>query len=95
MTPATGLMDKLCDSALMVLRLHGVAEDELQLEANEPGKAAYTLIRGHRVRIHVDERSAQFHVRGGRWSGAHGDFVTTGAFVAAFEQALDDALAGR
>ena len=32
------LEGKLRDSALMVLRRHGIAEDELQLEPNEPGK---------------------------------------------------------
>lgn len=89
------LEPKLRDAALMVLRSHGVAEDELQVEGNEPGKPASCLIRGHRVRIHVDDRSATFHVRSGRWSGARPDFVSTGAFIAAFEEALGDALSGR
>ncbi len=89
------LESKLRDSALMVLRRHGIAEDEVQLEANEPGKPPSCLIRGHRVRIHVDDISAAFHVRAGRWSGANADFPTTGSFLAAFEEALNDALSDR
>lgn len=89
------LEPKLRDSAYMVLRRHGIAEDELQLEQNEPGKPVYSLIRGHRVRVHLDDRSATFSVRTGRWSGARADFPTTGAFIAAFETALHEALADR
>lgn len=83
---------KLKDSALMVLRRHGIGEDELQLEDNEPGKPPSCLIRGHRVRVQVDERSAALKVHSGRWSGACADFPTVGAFVAAFEEALHGAL---
>ena len=89
------LEPKLRDAALLVLRTHGVAEDELQLEANEPGKPASCLIRGHRVRIHVDDVSATFAVFAGRWRGARTDYPTAGAFIAAFEDALNSALAGR
>ena len=91
-TRSERLESKLKDSALMVLRRFGIAEDELQLEDNEPGKPPSCLIRGHRVRIHVDEKSAAFTVRTGRWSGARVDFPTAGAFIAAFETALIDAL---
>ncbi len=85
---------KLKDSALMVLRRHGIGEDELQVEDNEPGKPPSCLIKGHRVRVHVDERSAAFKARSGRWSGACADFPTAGAFIAAFEEALQGALSG-
>ena len=83
---------RLKDSALVVLRRYHIGEDELQIEANEPGKPAFFLIRGHRVRVHVDERSAAFSVRTGRWSGARVDYPTAGAFIAAFEEALQEAL---
>lgn len=82
------LEPRLRESALMVARRHGVAEDELQLEMNEPGKPASCLIKGHRVRIHVDDRSAAFQVRAGRWSAARADYPTTGSFISAFEDAL-------
>lgn len=88
------LEPRLRESALIVLRRHHVAEDELQLEMNEPGRPVYCEIRGHRVRIHVDDLSASFAVRTGRWSGARKDFPTTGAFIAAFEEALNQALTG-
>lgn len=88
------LTPKLKDSALVVLRRHGVAEDELQIEGSEPGHPASCLIKGHRVRIHVDDGSAAFSVRAGRWSAARKDYPTVGAFVADFEQALNDALTG-
>ncbi len=88
------LEPKLRDSALMVLRRHHIAEDDLQVEANEPGKAIYCIIRGHRVRVQLDDRSVAFHVRGGRWSGSRVDYPTTGSFVAAFEEALHGALSG-
>jgi hypothetical protein len=86
---------KLKDSALMVLRRHGIGEDELQLEESEPGKPPSCLIRGHRVRVQIDDRSAAFRVHAGRWSGARVDFPTVGAFIAAFEEALQGALSGQ
>lgn len=93
--PSERLEPKLRASALMVLRRHNIAEDDLQLEKNEPKDPPSCLIKGHRVRIHVDDGSAAFTVRAGRWRGARPDYVTTGAFIAAFEEALDHALAGR
>jgi hypothetical protein len=87
------LEPKLRDSALIVLRQHGIAEDDLQLEMNEPGDPPSCLIRGHRVRIEVNDGSAAFKVHAGRWSGARVDFPSTGAFIAAFEEALNDAFA--
>ena len=82
---------RLRESALVVLREHGIGEDDLQLEANEPGDPPSCLIKGHRVRIEVNDGSAAFKVRAGRWSGATADFPTVGAFMAAFEEALKDA----
>jgi len=46
------------------------------------------------VRIYVDDGSAEFNVRAGRWRGARGDYPTAGAFLAAFEEALHSALTG-
>lgn len=91
-TSSERLEQKLKDSALILLRRFSIGEDELQIEHNEPGKPVYCLIKGHRVRVHVDDRSAQFHVRAGRWSGARVDFPTAGSFIAAFEEALRGAL---
>ena len=79
----------------MVLRRHGMGEDDVQLEENKPGHPAYCLIKGHRVRIHVDDQSVAFHVKAGRWSGARRNFPTTGSFIADFEAALHNALSGR
>jgi hypothetical protein len=90
---AERLLSKLEDSAFVVLRRHGIAEDELQLECAEPGKTPYLLIRGHRIRVHVDGRSAAFAAKAGRWSGARADYPTAGSFVADFEEALHRALA--
>lgn len=89
------LEPKLRESALFVLRRHHVSQDDLQLEENEPGKPASCLIKGHRVRIHLDDRSAAFQVKAGRWSGARPDYPTAGAFIADFERELDEALSGR
>lgn len=86
------LEPRLRESALTVLLRHGILEEELRLEPNEPGDPASCRIQGHRVNIHVDDGSAAFKVRAGRWSGARKDFPSVGAFVAAFEQALHDAL---
>jgi hypothetical protein len=91
-TTTERLEPKLRESALMVLRRHGIGEDDVRLEENEPGNPASCLIRGHRVRVHLDDRSAAFQVRAGRWSGARVDFPTAGSFIAAFEEALQDAL---
>lgn len=87
------LEPRLRESALIVLREHGMGEGDLQVEGNEPGQPASCTIRGHRVRIQLDDLSAAFKVRAGRWSGARVDFPTTGAFIAAFEEALKDAFA--
>jgi hypothetical protein len=87
------LEPRLRDSALIVLREHGIGEDDVQLERNEPGHPPSCLIRGHRVRVEVNDLSAAFKVHAGRWSGARADFPTTGAFIAAFEEALKDAFA--
>ena len=93
MTPATDqLLAKLKESALMVLRRHGVGEDEVQIEKNSPKELPSWLIKGHRVRIHVDEASATFAVRAGRWRGACADYPTAGAFIADFEDQLNRAL---
>jgi hypothetical protein len=92
MPPTERLEPKLRESALMVLRRHGIGEDDLRLEENEPGQPPSCLIRGHRVRVHVDDRAATLNVRTGRWSGARADYPTPGAFIAAFEEALHDAL---
>lgn len=91
--PTDRLEPRLRASALTVLRRHGIAEDELELVKNEPGEPASCLIKGYRVRIEVDDGSAVFAVRAGRWRGARGDYPTTGAFVDAFENALHAALA--
>ncbi len=85
------LEPRLRDSALIMLRRHGMSEDDLQLESNEPGQPASCVIRGHRVRIQLDDGSAAFKVHAGRWSGASVDFPSAGAFIAAFEEALNDA----
>lgn len=88
----TNLEPRLRETALVVLRRHRYGEDDLQLEANEPRQPPSCLIRGHRVRVHVDESSAAFTVRSGKWSGRRDDYPTTGAFLAAFEDALHGAL---
>lgn len=78
----------------MVLRRHHFADDELQLVKNEPGEPPSCVISAHRARIHVDHGSATFDVRGTRWRGARADFVSAGAFLSAFEEALHRALTG-
>ena len=83
---------RLRETALIILRRHHLGEDDLQLEKNEPLEPPSCLIRGHRVNVHVDEGSAALRVRSGRWSGRRADYPTAGAFVAAFEEALDGAL---
>ncbi len=88
------LEPRLRETALIVLRSHDIGEDDLQLEKNEPHESPSCLIQGHRVRVHVDEGSAAFRVRSGRWSGRRADYPTAGAFVAAFEEALHGALSG-
>lgn len=95
MNPSAERLDcRLRETALIVLRRHGVGEGDLQVEENEPHEAALCLIRGHRVRIQMDEASVAFRVRAGKWSGRRVDFPTVGAFVAAFEEALHGALSG-
>jgi hypothetical protein len=86
------LEPRLRETALIILRRHEIGEDDLQLEKNEPHEPPSCLINGHRVRVHVDEGSAAFRVRSGRWSGRRADYPTAGAFVAAFEEALHGAL---
>ncbi|MDE2140798.1 MAG: hypothetical protein KGL74_03725 [Elusimicrobia bacterium] len=88
------LEPRLRDTALIILRRHHIGEDDLQLEANEPHEPPSCLIRGHRVNVHVDDDSAAFRVRSGRWSGRRADYPTAGAFLAAFEEALHGALSG-
>jgi hypothetical protein len=90
---AAHLEPRLRESALIVLRQYGIGADDLQFEPNEPGDPPSCLIRGHRVRIEVNDGSAAFKVHAGRWSGARVDFPSTGAFIAAFEEALNDAFA--
>lgn len=96
MTPSeTSLQPKLREAALTVLRHHGVAEDELTFEGPEkPTEPPFCLMRAHRIRVHVDDRSAAFEVRGGRWSGMRADYPSVGAFVAALEEELHRALSG-
>ena len=88
------LEPRLRETAFIILRRHAIGEDDLQVESNEPHEPPSCLIRGHRVRVQVDEGSAAFRVRSGRWSGRRADYPTAGAFVAAFEEALQRALSG-
>ncbi len=88
------LEPRLRETALVILRRHHIGEGDLQLEVNEPHQPPSCLIRGHRVRVEVDDGSAAFRVMAGRWSGRRADFPTVGAFVAAFEEALHGALSG-
>ncbi|MEQ1917722.1 MAG: hypothetical protein ABL955_00870 [Elusimicrobiota bacterium] len=92
-TTTERLESRLRESALIMLRRHGFSEGDFQLEPNEAGQPPSCLIRAHRVRIQVDELSAAFKVRAGRWSGARVDFPTAGAYIASFEEALHDAFA--
>lgn len=91
----TSLEPRLREAALVVLRRHGIDEADLQLESNEPHQPPSCLIRGHRVRVEVDDGSVTFRVMAGRWSGRRADYPTAGAFVAAFEEAMNGALSGR
>lgn len=92
--PEERLEPRLRAAALVILRRHGIAEDELQFDFAKPGAAAACVITGHRIRIHVDDKRADFQARGGRWSGARRDFPSAGALVAALEEALHRALSG-
>lgn len=92
--PVERLEPRLRESALIMLRRHGIGDGDLQFEANEPHEPPFCLIRGHRVRVEINDDSAAFRVLAGRWSGRRGDYPTTGAFLAAFEEALHAALAG-
>jgi hypothetical protein len=93
---ATGerLEPRLRETALIVLRRHSVGDDDVRLEENEPHEPPSCLIVGHRVRVQLDDDSATFRVRSGRWSGRRADYPTVGAFLAAFEDALHGALSG-
>lgn len=91
---ADRLEPRLRETALIVLRRHGIGEDDLQLSMNEPHEPPSCLIRGHRVRVEVNDDSVAFRVLAGRWSGRRADHPTAGAFLAAFEEALHGALAG-
>lgn len=75
-----------------MLRRHAIGEADLILEMNEPHEPPFCLIRGHRVRVEVNDDSAAFRVMAGRWSGRRADYPTAGAFIAAFEEALLAAL---
>jgi hypothetical protein len=88
------LEPRLRETALIVLRRHHIGEDDLKFEANEPHEPPSCLIAGHRVRVQLDDGSVAFRVRAGRWSGRRIDYPTAGAFVAAFEEALNGALEG-
>lgn len=88
------LEPRLRESALIVLRRHHIGEDDVRLEKNEPHEPPSCEIRGHRVNVHVDDSSAAFRVHAGRWSGRRADYPTAGAFIAAFEEALEAALRG-
>lgn len=88
------LEPRLRETALIILRRHGIGEDDLSLEVNEPHAPPSCLIRGHRVRVEVDDGSATFRALAGRWSGRRVDYPTAGAFIAAFEEALHGALSG-
>jgi len=86
------LESRLRETALIILRRHHFGEDDLQLEKNEPHEPASCLIKGHRVRVEIDDGSVAFRVMSGRWSGRRADYPTAGAFVAAFEEELNGAL---
>ncbi|MCM2304812.1 MAG: hypothetical protein NDJ72_08925 [Elusimicrobia bacterium] len=88
------LEPRLRETALIVLRRHHIGEDDLTLEKNEPHEPPSCLIKGHRVRVEVDDGSVAFRVMSGRWSGRRVDYPTAGAFVAAFEEELNGALSG-
>lgn len=91
---AERLEPRLRETALIVLRRHDIGDDDVRLEMNEPHEPPSCLIRGHRVRVEVDDHSVAFRVMSGRWSGRRADYPTTGAFVAAFEEALNGAFSG-
>jgi hypothetical protein len=86
------LEPRLRETALIVLRRHSIGEDDVSLQENERHEPTSCLILGHRVRVQLDDDSATFRVRSGRWSGRRVDYPTAGAFVAAFEEALHGAL---
>lgn len=88
------LEPRLREAALILLRRHHIGEDDLQFEKNEPHEPPFCVIRGHRVRVEVNDDSVAFRVMAGRWSGRRADYPTAGAFVAAFEEALNGALSG-
>lgn len=92
--PTDRLEPRLRETALIVLRRHHIGEGDLTLETSEPHEPPSCLIRGHRVRVEVDDGSAAFRVMSGRWSGRRADYPTAGAFVAAFEEELNGALSG-
>lgn len=88
------LEPRLREIALIVLRRHDIGEGDLRLEKNEPHEPPSCLIRGHRVRVEVNDESVAFRVLSGRWSGRRADYPTAGAFLAAFEEELQGALSG-
>ena len=88
------LEPRLRETALIILRRHHIAEDDLQFEVNEPHQPPFCLIRGHRVRVEVNDDSVAFRAHSGKWSGRRKDYPTAGAFVAAFEEELNNALSG-
>ena len=92
--PVEKLEPRLRETALIVLRRYHIGDDDVQFEENEPHQPTLTLIKGHRVRVEVNDDSVSFRVMAGRWSGRRSDYPTPGAFVAAFEEALNGALSG-
>ena len=88
------LEPKLREAALTVLRRYGTSDEDLQVEEAEEGKPSYTEYRGHRIKITVNATSAQFLVKGGRWSGDRADYPSAGSFIADFEAMLSKAMSG-
>jgi len=94
MTSAERLESRLRETALIILRRHRIGDDDVRIAMNEPHEAPSSLISGHRVRVELNDESVAFRVHAGRWSGRRADYPTAGSFVAAFEEALEGALAG-
>jgi hypothetical protein len=88
------LEPRLRASAFVVLRRHGTSDDDLRLDLNEPGKPTLCEILGHRIKISLNDTSAAFLVRGGRWSGRVQDYPSAGSFIADFEAMLERAMTG-
>ena len=91
---AEKLAPRLRSSALTVLRRHQVSDENLVIEVPKENSQACE-IRGHRIRIHLDDQRADFSVRSGRWGAASSDYPSVGAFLSEFEAALDRAISDR